>query len=163
VFSLPIVVHLLSQYILASADIIIINQLDGEHDTGLYSIAYSVGMLLTVVSGAMASAYSPLFYQHMTDNEVIKIHNLADKYSKVVTFVAISLILFAKPLIILMAEKSYHEAFIIIPIVVVGYFFFFLYSLYVGYPFYYKKTLLISIITIASGILNIGLNYLLIP
>ena len=62
-----------------------------------------------------------------------------------------------------MAEKSYHEAFIIIPIVVIGYFFFFLYSLYVGYAFYYKKTLLISIITIVSGLLNIGLNYLLIP
>jgi len=163
VFSLPIVVHLLSQYILASADIIIINQLDGANDTGLYSIAYSVGMLLTVVSSGIGSAFSPLFYQNMNDNMFIKIHNLADKYSKVVAFVAIFLILFSKPLIIIMAEKSYHDVVIIIPIVVIGYFFFFLYSLYVGYAFYYKKTLLISIITIASGILNIGLNYLLIP
>ena len=163
VFSLPIVVHLLSQYVLASSDILIINQLKGEHDTGLYSLAYSVGMLLTVVSGGMASAYSPMFYKYMNDNSFHKINNLADKYSKVITFVAIGLILFAKPLILLLAEKSYHTAFIIIPIVVIGYFFFFLYTLYIGYVFYQKKTFILSIITVASGLINISLNYLLIP
>ncbi|MFD2532958.1 lipopolysaccharide biosynthesis protein [Gracilimonas halophila] len=163
VFGLPIVVHLLSQNILNTFDQIIINQLVGSRETGLYSVAYKIGMIQNIISMGILKSWTPIFYEKLNENKISDINDLAKKYALIVSFVAVVLIFFSKEVITILVDKEYHEALIIIPIIVVSYFFFFVYTMYVNYAFYQKKTKKIALFTIIAGGLNIGLNYLLIP
>ena len=163
VFGLPIVLHLLSQNILSTFDQIIINQLVGKYETGIYSVAYKIGIVQNIVSMGILKAWSPIFYEKMNQKKYSDIHSLAKKYGFIVMLVAVFLIFFAKEIITILADKSYHEALYIIPIIVISYFFFFLYTMFVNFAFYYKKTKNIAAITIVAGGMNILLNYLLIP
>lgn len=163
VFGLPIILHLLSQNILNSFDQIIINQLVGQHETGIYSVAYKIGMVQSLISMGILKAWTPMFYDKLNKDKYDDINALAKKYAYIVMLVAVFLIFFAKEIIVILADKSYHEAISIIPIIVISYFFFFLYTMYVNYAFYEKKTKNIAAITIVAGGLNILLNYLFIP
>jgi len=162
-FGIPIVFHLLSQNLLNTFDQIIINQTIGQEATGLYSLAYRIGMIQILISMGILKAWTPMFYEKMKLGQYNQIESLAKKYGIIVAFIACSLILFSKDIIFVFADKSYFEALPVIPIVVVGYYFFFLYTIYVNYTFYQKKTSLIAIFTLVAGCINVGLNYWLIP
>jgi len=162
-FGIPLIPHALSGFILTFFDRIIINQLSGASDTGLYSFAYNVGMIMNMAVMALNKSWVPLFYENLTKNSFEKINNLAYNYSKYIYLIAIVLILFAKEIVSIIADKKYHAALPIVPVIVVGYLGVFLYTLYGNYSFYRKKTVLISIATLSAGAINIGLNYWLIP
>ena len=162
-FGVPLIPHAFSGFILAFFDRIIINQLTGSLNTGLYSFAYSVGMIMNTVIMAMTLAWVPIFYENLANKDFKKIDNLAYNYSKYIYFTAIGLILFSKELVFLMAAKKYHTALPIVPIIIISYVGVFLYTLYGNYSFYRKKTGLISLATLFAGGINIGLNYWLIP
>jgi len=163
VFGLPIIFHLLSQNILNSFDQIIINQLVGPNETGIYSVAYKIGMAQNLISMGILKAWTPMFYDKLNKDKYDDINALAKKYAFIVMLVAVFLIFFAKEIVTILVDKRYQEAIGIIPIVIVSYFFFFLYTMYVNYAFYEKKTKNIAAITIIAGGLNVLLNYLLIP
>ncbi|MBS2100777.1 lipopolysaccharide biosynthesis protein [Carboxylicivirga linearis] len=162
-FSIPIVFHLLSQNVLTSFDQLIINSLVGPESTGLYSVGYKVGMIQNIFVGAFMGAWSPLFYQKMNEKSFSDIHSLIKKYAKIISLSAIFLIFFSKELLLIFSTKVYYEAYKVIPYVVMGYFLFFIYSVYSGYLLYHKKNIFLAIFTILVGIFNIVMNYLLIP
>ncbi|MDZ7775693.1 MAG: hypothetical protein U5L09_08915 [Bacteroidales bacterium] len=65
------------------------------------------------------------FYGKMNQNKYSDINALAKKYGFIVMLVAVFLIFFAKEIITILADKSYHEALYIIPDYCDSYFFFF--------------------------------------
>ena len=162
-YGIPLIPHALSGFILAYFDRIAINQLTSATYTGLYSFAYNIGMIMNVVVMAMNKSWVPIFYDHLKNNNYVKINNLANNYSNYIYLAAISLILFAREIVIIMADKSYYKALEIVPIIILSYVFVFLYTLYGNYAFYKKRTGLISVATLIAGLINIGLNYWLIP
>lgn len=163
VFGVPLIPHALSNFILSYFDRIAINQLTGSLDTGLYSFAYNVGMIMNVVVMAMNKAWVPMFYDNLKENNYKKINSMAVSYSKYIFFAAISLILFSKEIVMILADKSYYAALDLVPIIILSSVFIFFYTLFANYSFYRKKTALISTATLLAGAINIGLNYWLIP
>jgi len=162
-FGVPLIPHALSGFILTFFDRIIINQLTGSLNTGLYSFAYNVGMIMNIVVMAMNKSWVPLFYENLANNNYKKINDLAYNYSKYIYFSAIGLILFSREIVSIIADEKYHAALTVVPAIIIGYLGVFLYTLYGNYSFYRKKTGLISIATLSAGGINIGLNYWLIP
>lgn len=162
-FGVPIVFHLLSQTVLASFDQIIINQLNGANEAGLYSFAYQIGLIQSIISMAILKAWTPIFYDKMNQSKFHDIEALAENYSKLIYGLAVVLMLFSYEIVFVMADSSFYTAQDIIPVIIISYVFFFLYTLYVSYSFYHKKTYLIAIFTVISGLTNIMLNYIFIP
>ena len=161
--SLPIIPHSLSAIILTSFDRLIINDLNGASDAGLYSFAYTVGLIMGIVVSGINKSWVPMFYSNLNKNDFESINSLAKKTSKYVYFTAICLILASKEIAMVLADEKYHSAFSIIPIIILSYVCVYLYNIYTNYSFYRKKTILISINTIIAGFINIGLNYMFIP
>ncbi len=163
IFGIPVVFHLLSQSILATFDQIIINQLLGAEKAGLYTFAYQVGLIQSVIILGILKAWNPIFYKKMNKNNFNQISSLAKKYSKIVFLIAIFLMLFSNEIGFLLSPADYHSSLSIIPVIIISYVFYFLYTMYVGYFFYRKKTYVIAIISVICGLINILLNYYLIP
>ena len=145
------------------SDRVIIGQLTNMSDVGIYSLAYTVGMLLLVLHSAMSLSWEPIFMKRMNDGDLNAINSISFLYAKTVFYFGLFLILFSKPIISILAPSKYHSALDIVPIVVISYIVLFLYEQYSRFLRYYRKTYFNAIFTLIAAAVNIGLNYWLIP
>ncbi len=162
-FGIPFIPHLLSQFILSMFDRIIINQLTGSVNTGLYSLAYNVGNIINALSSAIIAAFIPEFYRFLNNADYEKINLRVKEMTNIILIGALFMIFFAKEIIAIMAAEEFHSSLSIIPWIIVGNVFFYFYMIYSVYATYDKKTGIFSLITLIAGAINILLNYLFIP
>ena len=163
-YNLPAIPGALSGFILTFSDRIIINQLTTSAKTGLYSLAYNIAMVLSVIFGGMFAAWSPTFIENMRDKKYTQIRTLSSRFTDIVLFFALLIALFANEIIHIMAPAKYYPALHLIPIIVLGYVFLYVAQVYSYFASYRKqKILMMSINLLVVGSINILLNYLLIP
>lgn len=162
-FSLPLIPHTISGFLLSTFDRIIIQQLTNSTNSGLYAFAYNIGMIMNILVMASSKSWQPIFFNEIKKENYQKINNMAHSYSNYIYFCAIGLMLFSKEIVFILADKKYFAALNIVPIIIVAYIFVYLYTLYFQYASYRKRTALISVNTMIAGIANVLLNYWLIP
>lgn len=155
--------HNLSGVILAQFDRIMINNLINTESAGLYSLGYNIGMLLLIVIGSTQTALMPDFFKFIDNKEYNRLDNLVKKVFSIVTIAALGLILFAKEIVFVLADKKFHQGLQVVPIVIIGYVFFGMFTVYGRYIGYKKKTIFSSIVALTAGISNIILNAIYIP
>ena len=162
-FTMPIIPHLLANVILGSSDKIMITKLVGSEANAIYTIAYSLGMLVATLQTSFNSAMCPWLYEklHAKDYEIIK------KVNKVyiLTFaVAVEgMILIAPELVRFIGGKEYASSVYLIAPVMIGYGFKFAYNLYINVEQYEKKTGIASVGTLVSAGFNFITNLIFIP
>lgn len=162
-YSVPLIPYTLSAVILDQFDRIMINSYSGNSEAGLYSMAYNIGMLLSVVIMVIFMAWTPNLMKYLNSANHEKRDKDLNKILRLIAFAAIGLIYFGKELGYILSEASYHDALPIIPVIVVGYIFYSIFRVYGIYAGYYKKTYLLSINLLIPSILNIILNAVYIP
>ena len=159
----PIIIHMLSGQIINTFDQIMINKMVGAREVGLYSFAYKIGMIFQMILISLNQSWGPLFFEYLKNENYGKIESIAKKFSIITSVLALGLVLISPQISNILAPAEYSEAIAIIPIIIIGFMFQFLYTLYVGYAFYAKKTATIAIITVFCAGINIYLNYIFIP
>ncbi len=159
---IPLAPHYLSQTLLNSSDRIMIEQLCGSGEAGIYSLAYSLSMIMTLVNNAVANTVNPWIYQKIKDKKTADIGGISYICLALIACANLVLIVFAPEAVRIFAPAKYYEAIWVIPPVAMSVYFMFAYGLFADFEFYYEKTSFISAATIAGAVLNIVLNYLCI-
>jgi len=162
-YGLPLIPHTLSRYILSYFDQLQINQLSGGSDTGRYAFAANIAIFMGFIVTAAGKAWHPIFIERYQAGAVEELERLCKPYADKIFLAACALSLWVGDAIYLIVPKSYHAGVSLIPIIVLGYVFVFLYTLYFQYSSFRKRTELISIATLLAGALNIYLNARYIP
>lgn len=162
-YSLPLVLHSISNVINNNFDRIVIEKYFGSYDLGLYSLAYSLGAALIVIVHALDSAWSPWVFNKIKLGEHEDIISNTRIYRNFIIFTFFTLLLFTPEIVKLMSGQEYWKSMDIIPWVLVGYFITFEYTLDVKIEFYYNKTFLTSVGTLLSALINIVLNIMFVP
>lgn len=163
-FSIPLIIHVLSNTLLSQSDRLIINDLKGEYAAGIYSFSYNIGMAILVAIMAWNSSWQPKFYNLMNNKEKkITIKKIIKNSTIIIFIMSTLLILFSKEFVIVLSSKLYYESYKIIPIIIIGNALIHIYLSYVNFLFYRKNSILISIGTLLALVLNVYLNYQLIP
>ncbi|MCM1122149.1 MAG: oligosaccharide flippase family protein [Eubacterium sp.] len=161
-FNLPLVPHYLSQTVLNSADRIMIERITGAGDAGIYSLAYSVALIMTLFNTALSQTLSPWIYQKIKAGKIKDIAPVAYITLMVIAAVNILLIAFAPEAVAVFAPESYHSAVWVMPPVAMSVYFMFSYDLFAKFAFYYEKTRFIMAASVTGAVLNIVLNYIFI-
>lgn len=165
IFGLPLVPHLLSAWALMFVDRIMLEHFVPLPDVGFYNLGYNLGMGMLVLVTSINQAYQPYYYGLMssTPEPHSKILKIVSVYFGVLGLVTLFGSLFAGELIALLTPQKYQNAAVFVPPILLSYLLVGLYY-FVGSPlFYFKKTKLLPIITGTAAVLNIVLNYFLIP
>ena len=162
-FNLPLVPHYLSQTVLSSSDRIMIGKMTGERTAGLYSLAYSVAMILTMLNASIQQAFNPWLYRKIKAREYERIGSTSYAVLIVVALVNLIFIVFAPELVRIFAPEEYLEAVRVMPPVTMSVFFMFMYCLFADFEFYYEKTAFIAAASVLGAVLNVVLNWLCIP
>jgi len=161
-FNIPLIPHYLSQTVLISADRIMIRDMIGDNEAGIYSLAYSVSSIMVIFNMALMQTLNPWLYQKIKTKRIQDIEGVAYISLIIVAASNLLLILFAPEVIAVFAPESYYDAIWIVPPVSMSVYFMYSYDLFTKFAFYFNKTKLIMITSVISAVLNVVLNYLFI-
>ena len=161
--SIPLIVHSLSGILMSQSDRIMLMSQKGESVVGVYSFCYTMALPVSVLSGAINSAWTPEYYELMVQKKVDEIEEHYSRQQFIMTAMTCGYMLVAPEVVKLLSVKEYWKGISIIPLVILGYYFSYLYFFPVNYEFYLKKTKYIAASTTIAAFVNILLNFVLIP
>lgn len=158
-FSIPLIPHYLSMTILNQSDRIMIDKMVGTSEAAIYGIAYTLAMMMTIITGAINNSFIPYTYQNIKEKKYKDIGTNANYVLLLVAMGCIAAMAFGPELIKLFATDEYYNAIWVIPPVAAAVYFMFLYPLFANVEFYYEKTKFVMIASCSGALLNIILNY----
>ena len=162
-YEAPLVLHSLSYLVLGQADRIMIGKMAGDKEAAFYGVAYTLASAVTILQNSLNQALTPWRYSKLKVKNYSIVSSTTNMILMLIGGAILMVVLIAPELMKLLFTDDYYEAVWCIPPVSVSVFFMFLYSTFVTVESYYEKTKYIMYVSVACGLINIGLNYLLIP
>jgi len=154
----------LSAWIVTFADRLMLYDLKGESESGIYSIGYKIGSGIEVITNAINKAYVPFAFNQLKKDS--DLNNLSSKVLNFYTlyfFITFTIIMFSKEIVALLAP-SYKESLGVIVIILFSYLINGLKSLFqVPMDFKIEFVKIKSILWLTSAFVNVFLNLLFIP
>jgi len=167
-YGFPMVIGNLAAWILGLSDRYVLEFFRSSQEVGIYSASYVISERAIMLLATLFALTSGSIVYNMWEKEGEKksqefMRKLTKYYLLVCIPAVVGLSALAKPLISILTGQGYHGGYRIVPLVALGAFFLGLQqSFHPGINFC-KKTHLIMFAIIASGLFNLGLNFLLIP
>ena len=161
-FNIPLIPHYLSQTVLNSADRIMISNMVGDNEAGIYSLAYSVSSIMVIFNSALMQTLNPWIYQKIKAKKFQDIEKVAYISLIIVAVSNLVLILFAPEVIAFFAPRAYYNAVWVVPPIAMSVYFMYSYDLFAKFTFYYEKTNLIMLTSVIGAVLNVLLNHIFI-
>ncbi len=164
-FSLPLLPHLVMASGLVVADRFILDHYRDLSEVGIYSLAYTFGMIMFLVTQSLSQAWLPMFFD-LAGGQKENRQLLGRICSGLVIFlVAIAClgILLSPPFVHVVLDYRYHAAASIVPLVIMGYLFHALFTLFNISIMQAKRTGAVFLISLLAFSANMALNFAMIP
>lgn len=162
-FNLPLLPHYLASILLASSDKVMIEDMCGKYEVGIYSVGYSIANLTLIAFMAVNNAYTPFAMNAIKQKNYKELNSKTNIVLFASAVLASVVMLMAPEGIMIMGGEKYLPSLKLVPILIVGVFISSSYFIFSNVEFFYEKTKYIFPITIIGSGINILLNWLLIP
>nr|WP_303181970.1 oligosaccharide flippase family protein [Lachnoclostridium phocaeense] len=161
--NIPLIPYYLSTMVLSHSDRIVIQQIVGDKEAGIYSVAYSVSMIMLLFNTALNNSLQPWLFKSLKKQEVKDIPKITN--ISVVFFAGLNLmvVFFAPEIIKIFAPAEYYEAIWIVPPVVASVLIMYIYQQFINVEFYYEEGKMTAIASVGAAVLNVALNLAFIP
>lgn len=164
-FGIPLIPHAAGGFLLMTVDRFVINREIGLAEAGIYMVAIQLTAAISIVFDAINKAYVPWLFEKLKQNDFqqkVKIVKFTYAWFGLILIGAFLSFYIGPYLVVLIAGKEYTEAGNVIGWLALGQGFQGMYLMVTNYIFYSKKTGLLSIATLSSGLINIILLFILI-
>ena len=163
-FGAPMVPAGLAMWAINSSDRYFLNAFTSTADVGIYNVGYKVGMIVTLVAGALQLAYPRFMFSiYNSKPDAKEYFKKINTYFYLLLFTcALPLSIFAKEAVQILTGSAFHSAYIVVPFIAFSYVAFGLYQNFGTGVSVVKKTYLSTFATLIAGGSNLLLNYTLI-
>lgn len=161
-FNIPLIPHYFSMYVLSSSDRIMISKMVNTSATAIYSVAYTVGMVINILWTSIEASLSPWIYEQIETGKKEAIRKRTFQIMVFFAFMCVLCALFAPEIIAILAPAEYYDGVYVIPSIAASAFFIAAYSIYMRVELFYKQTKFAMIATTITAGLNLLLNYVFI-
>ena len=162
-YSAPLVLSSISVVIATNIDRIAIKDLLGLEELGIYGVAYRFATVTGLVIIGFQESLTPLIFKFYKNKKTpFEISNIFNIFIVFALFTFTGSILFSKEIIILFTTEPFYGSANLISILIMAIFFSHIFIFMPGLSIA-KKTKLIFLTTTSGAILNVILNYKLIP
>lgn len=161
-FNIPLIPHYLSNSILGSSDRIMIQNMVGVSEAGIYSLAYSISQIMQLVNESLNKTMSPWLYQKIREKDYKRMSKVVYPSLILISAANLALIAVAPEVVAVFAPVEYRDAIYVIPPVAMSLFFTYLYLCFAPFEFYFEKRIWTTIGTLTSAAANIILNFIFI-
>lgn len=161
-FNIPLIPHYLSLVVLQQSDRIMIGNMVSKSAASMYSVAYLLAQMISLVTNAINYSYVPFAYRALKEKNY---DNLGKRIVQLLTMVSVILpvlMAFGPEIIRLIAAPVYSEAAWIIPAVAAASYYQYMYELFTVVEYHFNKTGFVMIVSVISAVTNVVLNYIFI-
>ncbi len=168
-FGLPYVPSVLSVLLIDSLSRIFLARYAGLATVGIFSAGYKLGMIMSLIVAAFRFAWQPFFLSTSKEKDAKIIFSRVLTYFSLVSGVIFLLICFFVDNLVRLdlgftiLGKEYWESTVIVPLVLIAYYFPGAYTIFIVGVQLEKKTIYLPLVTGFGAVVNIILNYALIP
>lgn len=162
-FNVPLIAYYLSQTVFNQSDRIMIDHMCGKDKAAVYGVAYTLAIVLTFVLNAINNSYVPWFYNKIKENNKAANRAIANLLSILMAVLLACVIWLAPELIYFFGGKSYMEAVWVVPPVALSVLLLFYAQMFINVEFYFEEKKKLVGASIAAAVINIVLNFFLIP
>jgi O-antigen/teichoic acid export membrane protein len=164
-FGAPSVMSVVSMWVLQLSDRYLLEVFGDLAQTASYAVAYSLGSVLsTLVLSPFSLAWPTAMYTIAKRRDATRIYQRVFRwFGMTVLFAAFGLSLVSTVLFNVLFPRSYHGAAPVIPIVAESLALYGVYTVFMIGANIRRKTWLISVLTTAAALVNLGCNLVLIP
>jgi O-antigen/teichoic acid export membrane protein len=165
-YGLPLLPHSLAVYLLFGADRFILEHYWSGTEVGVYSYGYRISMGLALFSEAVGAAWSPFIYSLQNGPDAGQIQAVASRYVMILLIgVACVLCILGDEMVMLLAYKSpeYWGSMALMPLIIGGNLCFGLYQQFSSSIGIVKRTRLLPIVSVCALVINLVLNFALVP
>lgn len=163
-FGTPLVPHLIFWWVIDLSDRVLLQYFATLQEVGIYSLGYNLASLMVAVIAGLNNAWAPHFFS------VANRPGAKELVAKLLTYclcavlaVGLMLALFAREIIVLIATPEYHDAYRVMPIIVIAFIFAGIGTILTNLIFHGKTSRHLPLLTGLAACVNVGLNVLLIP
>lgn len=161
-YSVPLIPEVLSIQIMNQADKIMIRNMIGKWESGVFAVATTVSFIIWILEDSVWNAFLPWFYEKISRNEeedIIKPWAIVMRGFGIISWFMV--VLAPEIVLILGGKKNMEAIWLIAPMVTGTLFRFYSYN-YTATQNYYKKTGHVALGTTLAMFVNTGLNYVCI-
>lgn len=166
-FTMPLFMMSMFAWILSTSDRLFIANYQNTSDVGLYSIAFKICSMGVMLASSMKAAFDPYFFNISNNEDELSakahIRPVNDTMIFLTSMLFLIVVLFGKLFIGIFLNPEYQDSILYLYFIVIS-------SLLTQQAtvlnvmiLQNKKTMVLSMITIVSGIISISLNAILIP
>ena len=164
VYALPLMPTATMWWIMNMSDRYVLALLLGVSATGIYAVSAKIPSILSVFENVFYQAWQTTAINRAEDENRDSIFsNVFQNYLIVMIIGLLGLLTISKPLVIWLFDKSYHEAWIYMPVLIIGVVIHALSGNLGSLYAVYKRTKGALISTFLGAIINIVLNFLIVP
>jgi len=164
-FGIPLIPHTLGGLAIATTDRILITNLVGIQDTGIYVVGSQIGMIISILATSFNNAYSPWLYEQLKKENILlnlKIVKMTYIYDFCILFLAISLSTTIPFFLNLLVGEKFVSSSQFIIWIALGGAFQGMYYMVTNYIFYAQQTHLLAWVTFLTAAINLISSYFLI-
>ena len=166
-YSIPLLPHNLSTTIAQLVSKVLINKNYSLSSVGIFNVASQFGSIADMLQSSVHSAFTPWMYIRLKesrsgkDEQIVSLTNLL---MAMYGFLFLCLSFFSQEALFLLTNRSYYDAWMLIPLIVISYTIKIIYYFYIDVMFYYLDlSNKIFWATLSSAFLNILLSIIFIP
>ena len=166
-FSLPLVPHQLSHWVLGVIDRIMLQRLLNVSAAGIYSAGNAIGLVMNlVVVQGINYAWVPYLYRLYGENREDADQTASSLMTHIIavtTLFGLVLSLASPEIIRLMVAPAYYQSRDVVPLTVAAYWAVGLYHIPVSFLFLRERTKVLPLLTASAALINVAANFVLIP
>ena len=163
-FSFPLILTMALSWVFGSSDKIIIKMLSNTTELGLYSGAFKIIALLSVIQTGFTTFWTPVSLEHYIENPGdLSFYKRANDYLSLIFFlIGIGILMFRNVVVLLLGEKYYEAIYIMPMLIFIPIMYLLSETTHIGISFK-KKTKYYLYISIIVSVINVIGNIILVP
>lgn len=169
-FGLPYLPAGLGSMIIQGIDRPILTNLTDLHTVGIYNANYKLGIFMMLFVNMFQYAWQPFFLQQAEEKDAKKVFSKVLTYFTVAAGIILVLVsLFIDDIVkinffgITLIGSAYWSGLVIVPIILFGYLFYGSYVVFTAGIYIKEKSMYVPLITGIGALVNVTVNFLLIP
>lgn len=163
IFSLPLLPHSLSSWIITTSDQIILEKYVSLENLAFYALAAQMSTILRILYMSVNGAFLPRYIRLKTEGKDEDGKKLVQYFSIIIVISGIITILLSKFILHLLVAEQYYATHHFLIVLLVGEIILGFNFIVVANLFYNKKTSSISTSSLTAAFMNIIMNLILIP
>ncbi len=163
-YSIPLIPNTVFFWVTNLSDRYIVTALLGADINGLYSIAYKIPTIITAVSTIFMQAWQlSAFSEESTRSKIRLYSKVFDGYQSLLFIMASCIILVIQPLTRMLVDESFYDSWVYVPFLIMSVVFSCFATFFSSVYMVQKKNTMTMLTTLSGAIINIAMNFLLIP